>query len=60
MKCENCNKEFPLDNWVLADKSKPFFETFAVAATGKRIFCSEDCMRKKRAEEHKQRQANRP
>ena len=60
MKCENCEKEFPVDNWVFADKSRHFFETFASRATGKRIFGSEDFMRAKQAEEHEQRRANRP
>jgi hypothetical protein len=60
MKCENCDKELPVDNWVFADKIRRFFETFASRATGKRIFCSEDCMRAKQAEEHEQRRANRP
>ncbi len=60
MRCENCGKEFPVDNWVFEDKTRHYSVTFAQMATGKRIFCSEDCMRKKQAEEHENRQASCP
>ena len=61
MKCRSCGKEIAADDWVVASETKypPEFVKLSLLAVGKRIFCSEDCMKKKRTAEHRARQDRR-
>jgi hypothetical protein len=58
MKCENCNAAFPAAEWLVIKTGGPmglYHETFGSLASTFPLFCSEKCMREKRAADQRER-----